>query len=86
MRWISRPLEGDAETFDGTNADVIEAFAPGQFEGTDEAGRPHVRGTDGVLAVMEPGWTISRADGSAGAVVSSPAAWADRWEELPGRS
>lgn len=80
------PLGLDYETYDGTNASLIAAFAGSQYEGSDENGRPCIRGTDGVRAVMEPGWVISRADGSPGAVVSSPAAWADRCEEIPGRS
>lgn len=83
MRWRSIPLEGDAETFDGANAGVIAAFAGSQYEGTDEDGQPCVRGSDGVLAVMQPGWVISRADGKAGVIVSAPAAWADRLGKAP---
>lgn len=80
------PLGLDYETFDGTNASVIAAFAGSQYEGSDENGRPWIRGTDGVRAVMQPGWVISRADGSPGVTVSAPAAWAERVGETPEQS
>ena len=83
MRWRSRLLTGDAEIYDGTNADAIEAFAGDDWRGVGGNGHPVVRDADGGEVTLKPGWAVTRADGEAGIIACPPAAWARRHEEIP---
>lgn len=78
MQVKTRDLQGEAARWDGTNADELAALAGDRFEGT-YASSALVRGADGELIHVRPGWVVSRWDGQDGVIVSSPAgfAWAE---------
>jgi hypothetical protein len=54
-------------------------LAGDRFEGT-HASSALVRGTDGELIHVRPGWVVSRWDGQDGVTVSSAGAW-EIWAE-----
>lgn len=82
-RFRSIPAEGACERYDGANVPDIEAFAPGQYQGTDRDGHPVVRSPQGDLYTLRPGWVLSRKDGADLATLRDPWAWADSAEEIP---
>jgi hypothetical protein len=49
------PLRGVRVTWTGINADELASVAGNRFAGTD-GNDALVRGIDGVIVVMEPGW------------------------------
>ncbi|MFZ0227616.1 MAG: hypothetical protein WAL41_11855 [Mycobacterium sp.] len=75
MRVKSRALNGEAVKWDGTNAAELAALAGDRFEGT-YASSALVRGRDGELIHVRPGWTVACWDGADGVTVSSAGAWA----------
>ena len=83
MRFKTKPIEGDAVRWDGTNADELAALAGDRYEGT-HASAALVRGTEGELIHVRPGWVVwvvSRPDDSDDISVSSASAW-DVWAQV----
>ena len=80
MRVKTKALQGDAVRWDGSNADELAALAGDRYEGT-HASSALIRGTDGELIHVRPGWFVSRWDGQDGVNVSSAGAfgvWAEQ--------
>ena len=79
MRVRTKALQGEAVRWDGTNADELAALAGEHYEGT-HASSALIRGRDGELVHVRPGWVVTHWDGTDGVTVSSAAAW-EAWAE-----
>jgi hypothetical protein len=78
----AKPLQGRAVRWDGANAADLASLAGDLFEGT-YASSALIRGRDGELIHVRPGWVVSRWDGVDGLTVSSAGAWEAHAEEVP---
>jgi hypothetical protein len=80
MRARTKPLEGDAVRWDGANAAELAGLAGDRFEGT-YASAALIRGIDGELVHVRPGWWVCQWGGVTGVSVYSPGAWETSAEE-----
>ena len=75
----TRALTGRAVRWDGTNAADVAGLAGDAWEGT-YASSALIRGRDGEIIHVRPGWVVSRWDGTEGVNVSTAGAW-ETWAE-----
>lgn len=74
-RFRGAAIEGEFARYDGTNAAEIATFAGDQYEGPGGDGNPLVRGPDGDLQALRPGWVLTRVPGTEGVGITSATAW-----------
>jgi len=71
---------GTSLRWDGGDTAALEAFAGDRWTGVNGAGLPQIRGKDGGVHPVRPGWTLFRPDGQDWVIVIAADVW-DAWAE-----